>query len=137
MSSERRDNLRVPIETELTLVVFDSNSSGILSGKDLIQLRKAIIVDISLTGLKIKTGDLQESWAFHLQSGGIGLALKFKLDGIDAPINALADVAWIKNLPAWEKNSHILGLKFKDIKLDDKDKIALFIKKQASDGKSI
>jgi PilZ domain len=132
MDTDRRKRLRIPIETDLTLVVFDSSSKGILNGKDLIKLRKAMIVDVSLAGLRIKTSDLQESWAFHLQSGSIGLALKFKLDGVDGPINAMAEVAWIEALPAWEKESHIVGLKFKDIKQEDADKIAAFINRKAS-----
>jgi hypothetical protein len=132
MDNERRGKTRVAIETELTLVVFDSTSHGILNGKDLIKLRKALIVDISIDGLRIKTSDLQESWAFYLQSGVIGLALKFKLDGVDEPINTFADVAWINTLPVWEKYSHILGLKFRDMKQEDKDKIATFINRRES-----
>jgi c-di-GMP-binding flagellar brake protein YcgR len=126
----KRKSSRVELEAAMNLVVFNAGlSSMVLPGNELIKLRKARIVDLSASGLKIRTNDFSDFWAFYLVSGGINLAIKFALpDGFQ--ISATAKVAWLKDDYQDQRYKYTGGLEFLEISSDTRDKITEFIVRQ-------
>lgn len=128
-SFERRHNNRLAIEVELRIVLFNAGLSGVLTWQQLMNLRKGLLVDISSTGIKMKTSDLDSAWFYHLTSGGIQVAMKFKLPKLDQELGAMAQVIWVSDNPAVKKDNYkyLVGLKFTQISSQDQEKIADFI----------
>ncbi len=128
---DQRRNTRVDINIDMHLVVFDANSVGLINGGETIKLRSGMITDLSASGLKVETGDLQEQWHFHLLSGGILLAVKFVLPGHKEPVSAVAKVVWAKEVAAQLGVKYTFGLTFTEVSPADKNTIDQFIKNAA------
>jgi len=122
----KRKHARVQLEATMNLVVFNAGLSMVLPGNELVKLRKARIVDISAAGLKVRTNDFSDIWAFYLVSGGINLAVKFALpDGCQ--VSATAKVAWLKDDYQDQRYKYTGGLEFLEISSETQDKITDFI----------
>jgi c-di-GMP-binding flagellar brake protein YcgR len=134
MGFNRRMHARVNIGTELSLVLVDAKSAGILDGKERIHLHRGTISDLSAAGMQVKVSDLAHGWHFHLLSGSIAMAVRFTLPGVPKPISLVANVARI--IPDGEQgpDSCSLGLKFVEVSPENKTAIETFIQSVGSKG---
>jgi len=126
-SPNKRMHARVNIDLDMHLVLVDTNSAGLVDGKDRIRLRQGKIIDISASGLKITSKDITPSLEYHLLAGTITLAIRFALSEGSSAISAVAKVTWLKQTINLQGRYFTMGLKFIEINPQDQNAISAFI----------
>ena len=124
---EQRSNIRVQIQTDLRLVMFDTIAAGVLSGAEQLKLRAAVICDLSTSGMRIFTNDLIDAWFNAMLAGQIQVAAKFCLPGDAAAVNAAAKVMWVEPNKPGSDYAYVMGLRFVELSTADRDRITKFV----------
>ena len=128
LGRDRRYGVRVSLDIVMNLVIFDAEVTGLIRGKDLIKLRRGKVSDISITGLRVETSDIEDQWLFHMLSGRVQIALKLQLPKDKDPINAIGKIVWIDSAGHALHAKRMLGIKFMEISAQDKVKITDYMK---------
>lgn len=122
---EQRKSVRINATLPVKFVLFDSkNPNNMLSN-----VLSCSTHNVSAGGVMVETDDLATDKIGELIDGMIHLALEVKLPASIKPIKALAKVIWAierKDVSEGEKKT-LMGLKFIDISMEDKDKIEKFV----------
>jgi c-di-GMP-binding flagellar brake protein YcgR len=118
---ERRDFIRVKEECSV-----DYRFLGEVSSVDSEAAYRGRTNNISGGGLKLLGPLPNPDWVPMLLLGKVALAVDIHLPGEAAPARAMARIAWIE---AAEAKSHefLLGLRFKEISSEDRERIIKFI----------
>ncbi len=122
---ERRKSVRINEALPVKFILFDSkNAENLLSN-----VINCSTQNISAGGFMVETDDLKNGQINDLINGMINIALEVKLPASIKPIKALAKVSWLverKDISEGQKK-FMMGLKFVDISMEDKDKIEKFV----------